>query len=115
LDYRRQIESISEEDDLLTDLRKLIIDDFYQIILLEELRHKLSKSLLDGKNLQELHSLAIANNICFNKVIHKLHNEIENYIDVKDFNSMNIAWIIIAYFFEICDIGVHDDNAKQNN
>ncbi len=112
LDYRRQVESISDEDNLLTDLRKLIIDDFYQTILLDELMHKLSKTMLNDKKLEELHNLAITNNICFNKVIHKLHNEIENNIDVLDFNSMNIAWIIIAYFFEICDIGVHDDNAN---
>ena len=39
-------------------------------------------------------------------LIKKLHNQIENDIEIQDFNTMNIAWIIVSYFFEICDVGV---------
>jgi hypothetical protein len=31
---------------------------------------------------------------------------LESKIDIKDFNSMSISWIIISFFFEICDIGL---------
>lgn len=40
------------------------------------------------------------------KILKSLHVAIEQRFEINDFNSMNIAWIIIAYFFEICDIGV---------
>lgn len=111
-DYKMQIDNISEQDNLLTHLSQLIIDNLYSPILKDSLSYSISKSQLNNKNTQELHALAIKNDICFNTIINKLHSEIENKIEIKDFNSMNIAWIIIAYFFEICDIGVHDDNAN---
>ncbi len=106
LDYRDILEKISKEDNLLTDLRCLVVDNFYNNILIGELKSKVSEFQLININLMALHDLAQLHNICFNKVIHKLHAAIEDEIDIKDFNSMNIAWIIIAYFFELCDVGV---------
>ena len=107
LDYKEILENISQEDNLLTDLRCLVIDSFYKGILIGVLESKISRSELIDINLIALHDLAQQHNICFNSVIHKLHAAIEQKIDIKDFNSMNIAWIIIAYFFELCDVGVH--------
>lgn len=107
LDYSKIIESIDEDNNLLTDLRVLIIDDFYKQILIDSLKSKISKNKLDDKSANELHNLANEHNIDFNDIISSLHETIERHIEIKDFNPMNIAWIIIAYFFEICDIGVH--------
>ena len=56
----------------------------------------------------ELQDIAIVHKIDFNKLVSQLHREIENNIEIIDFNSMNIAWIIIAYFFELCDVGVDE-------
>lgn len=106
LDYRDILEKISKEDNLLTDLRCLVVDNFYKNILIDELKSKVSQSQLINADLIALHDLAQKHHICFNKAIHKLHAAIEDEIDIKDFNSMNIAWIIIAYFFELCDVGV---------
>jgi hypothetical protein len=107
LDYTKIIENIDSEDNLLTDLRSLIIDDLYKKVLFENLKSKVSKKELDDKMVIDLHKLSNENNIDFNKVISNLHETIENNTEIHDFNTMNIAWIIIAYFFEICDIGVH--------
>lgn len=106
LDYTKTLENINE-DNLLTDLRDLIIDNYYKNILFEILETRISKSELNNKKILELHSLAEEHKLNFNKIISKLHEKIELSIELNDFNSMNIAWIIIAYFFEICDIGVH--------
>ena len=106
LDYREILENISQEDNLLTDLRYLVIESFYKGILISVLESKISRSKLKNRNLIALHDLAQQHNICFNSIIHKLHVAIEQKIDIRDFNSMNIAWIIIAYFFELCDVGV---------
>jgi hypothetical protein len=106
LDYRTIIDGYKEEDNLLTDLKDYIIDELYKKILLEALEKKVSKKELIDKKTYELQDIASSHPVNFNKLIAKLHQEIENHIEINDFNSMNIAWIIIAYFFELCDIGV---------
>jgi len=108
LDYRVIIDSYKEEDNLLTDLKDYIIDDLYKTILLEVLEKKVSKKELLDKKTFELQDIVSNHQIDFNKLINKLHQEIENSIEINDFNSMNIAWIIIAYFFELCDVGVDE-------
>jgi len=106
LDYRVTIDSFKEEDNLLTDLKDYIINDLYKTILLQGLEKKVSKKDIVDKKTYELQDIASSHKVDFNKLIKKLHHQIENNIEVNDFNSMNIAWIIIAYFFELCDVGV---------
>jgi hypothetical protein len=104
LDYRVILDDFCNVDNLLTDLKSYIIDDIYKKILLEKLKQKVSEKELVDKKTSELQNIAIAHKI----LISQLHQEIENNIEVIDFNSMNIAWIIIAYFFELCDVGVDE-------
>lgn len=108
LDYRSVVDEFCTEDNLMTDLRNIIIDDLYKKILFEALEKKISKVELLNKKTFELQDLANNHQIDFNKLINKLHQAIENMTEIKDFNTMNIAWIIIAYFFEICDVGVDE-------
>jgi len=108
LDYRVILDDFCNVDNLLTDLKSYIIDDIYRNILLEKLKQKVSEKELVDKKTSELQDIAIVHTIDFNKLISKLHREIENNIEIIDFNSMNIAWIIIAYFFELCDVGVDE-------
>lgn len=102
LDY---IKIVDSENDLLGDLRKLVVDDLYKGILVQLLLSKVSKDTLHNKTLSELNDLCNTNNIDFNKIINNLHQNLEDKINIKDFNSMSISWIIISFFFEICDIG----------
>ena len=108
LDYRVILDDFCNVDNLLTDLKSYIIDDIYKNILLEKLKQKTSEKKLVDKKTSELQDIAIVHKIDFNKLVSQLHREIENNIEIIDFNSMNIAWIIIAYFFELCDVGVDE-------
>ena len=104
LDY---INLVDSEKDLSTDLRKLVVDDLYKEILVKLLSSKVSKTTLANKTPFELNDLCkTIKNIDSNKIINDLHQDLENKINIKDFNSMSISWIIIAFFFEICDIGI---------
>lgn len=108
LDYRVVLDNFYNEDNLITDLKAHIIDDIYKNILLKQLNLKVSgKELIDRKT-SELQDMATLHKIDFNKLINQLHQEIENSIEIDDWNSMGIAWIIIAYFFELCDVGVDE-------
>lgn len=108
LDYRVTIDSFKEEDNLLTELKEYIINDLYKTILLQELEKKVSKREIVNKQTYELQDIASSHQIDFNKLINKLHEKIEKNIEINDFNSMNIGWIVIAYFFELCDVGVDE-------
>ncbi len=103
LDY---ISLVNDDNDLLSDLRKLVVDNLYKEVLIELLLSKESKKALENKTLIELNDLCNNHNIDFNKVISNLHSILEGKISVQDFNSMSIIWIIISFFFEICDIGL---------
>lgn len=103
LDY---ISLVNDDNDLLSDLRKLVVDNLYKEVLIELLLSKESKKALENKTLLELNDLCNNHKIDFNKVISNLHSILEGKISVKDFNSMSISWIIISFFFEICDIGL---------
>jgi len=106
LDYRVILDDFCNIDNLLIDLKSYIIDDIYKNILLKKLKKKVSVKELLSKKTSELQDIATIYEINFNNLISQLHKEIENSIEIIDFNSMNIAWIIIAYFFELCDVGV---------
>jgi len=108
LDYRVILDDFCNIDNLLIDLKSYIIDDVYKNILLEKLKLKVSEKELESKKTSELQDIAIVHKINFNKLISQLHQIIENNTEITDFNSMNIAWIIIAYFFELCDVGVDE-------
>jgi hypothetical protein len=105
-DYRAIIDNFCNEDNMLEDLREYVINNLYRNILIEILSSQISKRELILKQTPELQDLASTHNIDFNMLIKKLHNQIENDIEIQDFNTMNIAWIIVSYFFEICDVGV---------
>ena len=108
LDYRVILDDFCNIDNLLVDLKSYIIDDIYRKILIENLKQKVAGKELTDKKTSELQDIATVHKIDFNKLISRLHKEIENNIEIIDFNSMNISWIIIAYFFELCDVGVDE-------
>ena len=108
LDYRVIVDNFNNEDNLITDLKSYIIDGIYKNILLEKLKLKVSKKELLEKKTSQLQDIATLHNIDFNKLIDTLYQEIKKSIEVDDWNSMGIAWIIIAYFFELCDVGVDE-------
>jgi hypothetical protein len=108
LGHSQLLYTLNEEGDFLSQLRTLVIDNIYKGVLIDILRTKISKSELKDKNIGQLHELAATHQCDFNKIIHKLYNAIDSHIEIKDFNAMNIIWTIIAYFFEICDVGVHE-------
>ena len=106
LDYIGIVNDIESEDNVLSDLRNLVIEDLYKNILYNLLLSKVPKSDLSDKTLLELHNLSKIHNLDFNKIINNLHLELKSNIIIDDFNSTAISWIIVAYFFEICDVGV---------
>ncbi len=107
LDYTCILDSI-DDGDLSTNLRNLVIEQLYKSILIEKLKTKEDKEVLSTKATHELQEMAVDRNIDFNKLFTLLSQKIESLITVKDFNSMNISWILISYFFEICDVGVKE-------
>jgi len=106
LDYIAIVNDVDSEDNLLSELRSLVIEDLYKNILINLLISKVSKSELKDKTLPELHDLSKSYDLDFNKIIYNLHLAIKDKIDIDDFNSTSISWIIIAFFFEICDVGI---------
>jgi len=107
LDYTCIVDSI-DDGRLSTDLRSLVIDQLYKLILIEKLKTKEKREVLLTKNTHELQLIAVEKNMDFNKLFILLSKNIESLVTVKDFNSMNISWILISYFFEICDVGVKE-------
>jgi hypothetical protein len=108
LDYIGLVNEADSESDLMTDLRKLVVDDLYKKIVMKYLLSKASRTELESKPIEELHNLCKLHKLDFNKIIFDLHKELENKIEIKDYNSMQISWIVIAFFFEICDIGIKE-------
>ena len=106
-DYRSLMEELTS-DNSVSDLRHYIIDDVYKKILIESVSQKKKiESLSNSVKTIDLQKQAIELEIDFNKLIKKLYQKIEDELKIEDFNSINIPWIIIGYFFEICDIGGH--------
>lgn len=107
LDYTSIIDSI-DDGQLSTNLRIFVVDELYKEILMIFLRQKVRQSNLQNKNTDELQLVAKEHNLDFNKIIHRLVQELENKLIITDFNSMEISWILVSYFFEICDVGVKE-------
>ena len=108
LDYRTLLTELDEDDKTLTDLREFVVDDLYQTILKNKLLSKVKREELRNQNIVQLHALAKLYSVDFNGIISDLHHQIETNIEIDDFNSMNISWIIISFFFEICDVGIKE-------
>ena len=105
LDYQSLVENL-EEESTLTDLRKLVVNDFFAKILINKLKN-IVKGVDKNSTVESLQTLAAKHNLDFNELISKLHDKVQAEIGFVDFNSMNISWIIIGFFFEICDVGIH--------
>ena len=107
LDYRVLIEKL-EEDNTITNLKALIVDDKYKSILETKLLAKVKREEILNKDVSELHILSKLHNLNYNEVISELYENINSEVEIDDFNSLNVTWIIIAFFFEICDIGIKE-------
>lgn len=105
LDYTLSISNFDDQSQI-GELRNLVVDNYYANVLRMNLKRYASTSILKSMKVAELHALATENKICFNKVLFSLKDTIESSIIKVDFNSQSVSWIIIAYFFEICDVGV---------
>ncbi|HGF7221052.1 TPA: hypothetical protein AB5E63_003498, partial [Vibrio cholerae] len=105
LDYTLSIYNFDDQSQI-DELRNLVVDGYYADVLRQNLRMFASMSNLHSMKVAQLHALATQNGICFNKVLFALKDAIESAIIKVDFNSQSVSWIIIAYFFEICDVGV---------
>ena len=107
LDYRQLLDKLDSDDSFIGNLRVLVIDKFYKEVLLQLLESLESRDELIAFSTNDLQNKAQEHSIDFNKAINNLCDMVEVQIEVQDFNSMSTSWIIIAYFFELCDVGVH--------
>lgn len=107
LDYRVLIEKLVEDNEI-TDLKALIVEDKYKSIIERKLLTKVKKEEILNKNISDLHILSKLHNLNFNEIINELYENIKSEVEIDDFNSLNIIWIIISFFFEICDIGIKE-------
>jgi len=102
LDYSAIVQKI-DDGETVSELQSVVVDDFYREILIKELKCKVK--LDDEMSIDLLHDLASQHNVDFSKVLGKLSERITAEALIDDFNSMNIPWVIIAYYFEICEVG----------
>lgn len=110
LDYRDSIEELND-DTTMSNLQDFIVRKIYREILLKHIKEiNADISDIKTKSIDELH-YNFYRSLDFNEIFSELYDEITSYFDIKDFNEANITWIIISYFFEICDIGAKNDNA----
>lgn len=94
---------------VLTDLKELIVFEFYLPILKAMLCVAgMQPKLLVNKTIDELHVFIQQQKICFNKVLGELCHRIENETFKANYQSTSMAWVIIAFFFEECDVGVKE-------
>lgn len=107
-DYHFLMEELENEEDSITELREEIINNTYRKILIQMLRKKKVNLDFNSASLDLLNKEILENNIDFNKVVQNLFESIEKDLLLEDFNAMDIPWIIIGYFFEICDIGAKE-------
>lgn len=105
LDYTCIIDDI-DNGELSTNLRQFVINKLYKNLLKKQLKTKVSKQVLEELSMIQLQEEAVKNNLDFNKLISQLQGKLDSLIIVKDYNSMVISWILVSYFFEICDVGI---------
>ncbi|MCY4523811.1 MAG: SMEK domain-containing protein [Halobacteriovoraceae bacterium] len=115
LDYSPLLDNL-EDGQITSELRSYIIGNLYKEILASEIAKKCSSDVTEFQTVEHLQAKAIQLCVDINKLIVKLHDAIGANIDIKDFNNLTIPWIIISYFFELCDVGIHkNDHAIKNN
>lgn len=107
LDYVQLLNKFDDQDKLVK-LRYLIIENYYRDILEEFLCTKFKRNEIQNRSIDYLHQLSREVEINFNEVIANLYDRIKKEVIVEDFNAMNGIWILIAYYFEICDIGAKE-------
>lgn len=111
LDFTPIISNI--DDKVKEDLREAVIDGFYRDILLDTLKGVMDIEPVKLLNTDILQKLAQNSDIDFDKIIFKLTEVIKDKISISDFNSMNIPWIVVSYFFELCDVGVQSNDLAK--
>lgn len=102
LDYSTIVQNI-DNGETASELQTVVVDDFYKNILRQELKSK--AKLSESLTIEELHNIALEFEVDFSKILGKLAERIAAAALVDDFNTMNIPWIVIAYYFEICEVG----------
>ncbi|TMP38281.1 SMEK domain-containing protein [Pseudoalteromonas rubra] len=98
----------SVEDTILTELRELIVEEFYATIIKQALSNAgASPKELANQSIDELHAL-INNKYPLNisAALGDLSHRIEEETREASYNETSMAWVIISYFFEECDIGL---------
>ncbi|CAD7288295.1 hypothetical protein LMG7974_00918 [Campylobacter majalis] len=111
LDYRDSIERLNG-DTTMSDLQDFVVRKIYREILLKHIKNQsINIDDINMKSIDELH-YNFHKFLDFNQIFYELYGEIASYFEIKDFNEANITWIIISYFFEICDIGAKNGNAN---
>ena len=117
-EFHNVIEGCNEEN-TLSALRKYVVDGLYKDTLMATGREVIGSSKITDwseKSIKEILVILRKNDkFNFNNVLQGVHKKLAQDIDVHDFNSMNVLWAIIAYFFEICDIGESDADANKSN
>lgn len=108
LDYQLLMLKLENEDNTLIDLKQFIINELYKDLLIDKLLKFIDYEDIKNSSIHELHIKCHEFSLDLNQIIYNLHNKIEDHMEIKDFNSLKISWIIIAHFFEICDIGLHE-------
>ena len=112
LDYNYLMQELESEEAYITSLRNLIIEELYRELVQLELLSKHRLGNLKRFSIEKLSEIGFASGVDFNKIIFDLYEKFKELLLINDFNTMDITWIIISYFFEICDIGVKNDNAN---
>jgi len=93
--------------EMLTELKELIVLDYYSPILKSALSSAGAKpKTLANKSVDELHTLIKGYKVCLNRVLGELCHRIENETFKANYQATSMAWVIIAFFFEECDVGV---------
>jgi hypothetical protein len=96
------------DDVILTELRELIVEGFYTKIIKQALSDAgAAPKELAKKTVEELHTLVTQKYpLNLSGVLGKLCHRIEDETFEANYKETSMAWAIIAYFFEECDIGV---------
>ncbi|MEZ8311271.1 SMEK domain-containing protein [Vibrio splendidus] len=93
--------------EILKELQTLVVDGLYTDILKEELS-KIGATIRDlaRKSSSELHQIALTKELNFSAVLGLLCHRIKEKTFEASYQETSMAWVIIAYFFEECDIGM---------
>lgn len=96
------------EGAVLTELRVLIVDGLYTNIIKQSLsKVGAAPRELARKKTDELHHLASKDyKLDFSAILGELCHKIEDETYKVSYQETSMAWVIIAYFFEECDIGM---------